>query len=126
MKPPPVPGDARDPGVRIGPASAGEPLKNLDQFQRTAFDVGKEEFAETEFPRDGLGPTINLDSCGGCHQAPALGGTSPTVNPQVAFATKSGARNVVPPFLRPDGPVREMRFVRNKDGSPDGGVHSLF
>src|SRR5262249_31954996 len=25
-----------------------------------------------------------------------------------------------------DGPVREARFVRNPDGSPDGGVHALF
>ena len=39
--------------------------------------------------RDGLGPTMNLDSCGGCHAQPAAGGTSPAVNPQVALATQA-------------------------------------
>jgi CxxC motif-containing protein (DUF1111 family) len=38
----------------------------------------------------------------------------------------TGARDRVPPFLRIDGPVREARFVRNPDGSADGGVHALF
>jgi CxxC motif-containing protein (DUF1111 family) len=55
---------------------------------------------------------------------PSVGGTSPSVNPQVAFAMASG--NSVPSFITPDGPVREARFIRNPDGSPDGGVHSLF
>ena len=39
---------------------------------------------------------MNLGSCGGCHLQPALGGTSPPVNPQVAFASKNGATNTVP------------------------------
>jgi len=37
-----------------------------------------------------------------------------------------GAKNTVPSFITADGPVREARFVRNRDGSPDGGVHGLF
>jgi len=69
---------------------------------------------------------MNLDSCGGCHSQPALGGSSPAVNPQVAFAIASGAKDAVPPFLALDGPVREARFVRNPDGTADGGVHALF
>jgi CxxC motif-containing protein (DUF1111 family) len=32
----------------------------------------------------------------------------------------------VPPFITANGPVREARVVRNRDGSPDGGVHALF
>jgi CxxC motif-containing protein (DUF1111 family) len=44
----------------------------------------------------------------------------------VAFANKLGARNRIPSFIRRDGPVREARFVRNPDGTADGGVHSLF
>lgn len=32
----------------------------------------------------------------------------------------------MPDFIRTDGPVREVRFVRNADGSADGGVHALF
>jgi CxxC motif-containing protein (DUF1111 family) len=37
-----------------------------------------------------------------------------------------GAKNTVPSFITANGPVREVRFVRNPDGTPDGGVHDLF
>ena len=50
----------------------------------------------------------------------------PGVNPQVGVATKLGARNTVPWFLSLNGPVREVRFRRQPDGSPDNGVHNLF
>ena len=43
---------------------------------------------------EGLGPRFNLDSCGGCHAAPAIGGTSPAVNPQVAKAPPGQLANV--------------------------------
>ena len=69
---------------------------------------------------------MNLDSCSGCHLQPEVGGTSPFVNPQVAFANKMNATNTVPSFITANGPVREARFVRNPDGTPDGGVHALF
>src|SRR5438874_10616260 len=69
---------------------------------------------------------MNLDGCAGCHLHPAVGGTSPAVNPQVAFARANGATNAVPSFIAPKGPVREARFVKNADGTPDGGVHDLF
>ena len=75
---------------------------------------------------EGLGPRMNLDGCGTCHSQPATGGSSPAVNPQVAFASKDGGTDVVPPFLALNGPIREARFVRNRDGTPDGGVHALF
>jgi CxxC motif-containing protein (DUF1111 family) len=32
----------------------------------------------------------------------------------------------VPSFLSVNGPVREVRFKQNSDGTPDGGVHDLF
>jgi CxxC motif-containing protein (DUF1111 family) len=37
-----------------------------------------------------------------------------------------GAQNTIPSFLSATGPVREVRFIKNPDGTPDGGVHSLF
>jgi len=117
---------ARDPGVRGGGADAGGPLPGLTANQLAFFDQGKDDFAEVEEVADGLGPTMNLDACGGCHAQPATGGSSPAVNPQVAFATKRGADNKLPAFIRLNGPVREARFVKNPDGSPDGGVHALF
>ena len=115
---------ARDPGVRAEPAGAGGPLAELTANQRHFFEIGKEDFSEAEEADEGLGPRMNLDGCGGCHIQPAIGGSSPRVNPQVAFANE--ARNRVPSFIQLDGPIREARFVRNRDGSPDGGVTSLF
>ena len=117
---------ARDPGVRGGAAGAGAPIAGLTKTELAFFRAGKDDFAEEEEVADGLGPTMNLGSCGGCHLHPALGGTSPPVNPQIAFANKKGAANSVPSFITLNGPVREARFVRNPDGTPDGGVHDLF
>jgi CxxC motif-containing protein (DUF1111 family) len=83
---------------------------------------------------DGLGPTFNGNSCAMCHAQPSIGGTSPGLtspqkavpNPQVALATLDGATNLVPSFITTNGPVREARFIRNPDGSLDGGVHGLY
>jgi CxxC motif-containing protein (DUF1111 family) len=115
---------ARDPGLRGGAAAAGVPLPDLTPLQLELFQAGLEDFAEVETVADGLGPRFNLDGCGGCHLHPALGGSSPPVNPQVAVAQKYGNR--VPPFIRSDGPVREARYQYNVDGTRDGGVHALF
>ena len=90
------------------------------------FNSAKLKFQEADGVDEGLGPRFNLDSCAGCHAAPAVGGSSPAVNPQFAVAVKDGARNTIPPFLSLNGPVREVRFKINPDGSRDGGVHALF
>lgn len=119
-------GVAVDPGVRGGAAGAGAALAGLTPNELSYFNVGLEDFVEEEDVPDGLGPRMNLDSCAGCHIHPAVGGTSPAVNPQIAFASKIGGTDKIPPFLSLNGPVREARFVRNADGSPDGGVHALF
>jgi len=117
---------ARDPGVRGGPAGAGGFLSGLTGKQQQFFEQGKADFNELEEVDEGLGPRMNLDGCGACHAQPAVGGSSPRVNPQVAFASKSGGTDKVPPFIRVDGPIREARLIRNPDGSADGGVTSIF
>src|SRR5262249_34907134 len=108
------------------PPGAGNAIAGLTPTQQQLFDAGKADFAETETVADGLGPRFNLDSCGGCHLYPAIGGSSPKVNPQVQVAKAFGALNSVPSFIKPDGPVREARFRYKADGSRDGGVHALF
>lgn len=126
---------AHDPGVRAGAAGAGEALSGLSWIEKRAFDNGREQFEEVQSVRGeqfipdtelGLGPRFNLDSCGGCHSHPAIGGTSPFENPQIEVAKKEGAHNEIPSFIKIDGPVREARFKANPDGTPDGGVHALF
>jgi CxxC motif-containing protein (DUF1111 family) len=65
-----------------------------------------------------------------CHAQPAVGGSSPPLNPQVAnnFAHLDGAANPanLSQILSLHGPVRVVRFVKNSDGTADGGVHDLF
>jgi CxxC motif-containing protein (DUF1111 family) len=122
----PNPFTAADPGVRGGPAGAGGPIAGLNTGELTFFNAGQADFEDAEGIGDGLGPRFNLDSCAGCHSQPAIGGTSPAINPQVGVATAFGARNTVPSFITSNGPVREARFVLKPDGSADGGVHALF
>ncbi len=124
---------AHDPGVRHGSASAGAMLPGLTELEKRVFGVGLEAFGEVASVQGGvpdteagLGPRFNLDGCAGCHSHPAIGGTSPYVNPQVEVAKKEGATNEIPSFIKIDGPVREARFKFNSDGTPDGGVHALF
>jgi len=124
---------ARDPGVRTGPAGAGDKIFGLTDLEQQLFTVGLVAFEEVQsvqgtIPQTepGLGPRFNLDSCAGCHSQPAIGGTSPAVNPQVDTATKEGAYNEVPFFITQNGPVREARFKFKPNGTPDGGVHALF
>lgn len=125
---------ATDLGARPGASDAGSPLSGLTADELAAFKIAKETFDAVDSVSgtipgeddEGLGPTFNLNSCAGCHAFPASGGTSPRTNPQIAVATLHGARNVVPTFLQLNGPIKEVRFKRNPDGSPDGGVHSLF
>jgi hypothetical protein len=115
---------AHDPGVRGGDAGAGGPIAGLTVRQQEFFDAGQDDFKEVETVANGLGPRMNLDSCAGCHFQPAIGGTSPATNPQVAFANKDGGTDRVPYFITVNGPVREARFKFNADGIRDGGVHN--
>jgi len=117
---------AHDPGVRGGPAGVGGPLAGLPQVYNNFFAAAQTRFKEIDTVSGGLGPRFNLNSCVGCHINPAVGGSSPAVNPQIAVATLSGAQNEIPSFISLNGPVREARFISNPDGTPDGGVHDLF
>lgn len=119
-----------DPGVRGGAPGAGQPLSGLVADETTFFQDGLSRFVEVESvtggKNNGLGPRFNSNSCVSCHAQPAIGGSSPAVNPEVAVATLNGATNSVPWFITASGPARESRFQRKPDGTPDGGVHDLY
>jgi CxxC motif-containing protein (DUF1111 family) len=123
-KPAPV-----DPGVRGGPPGAGGPLPGLTADETAFFQDGQSRFGEIEVVQggsnNGLGPRFNSNQCSSCHSQPNIGGSSPARNPLVAVATLDGAKNVVPWFIAPNGPVREARFERS-NGAPDGNVHAMF
>ena len=134
-----------DPGVRGGAAAAGGPLASVAANSPANilnfFNEGKDAFLEVDSVSGtiagedgvGLGPRYNSRSCAACHAQPAVGGTAPSVNPQVGDATKDGATNVIPSFITASGPVREARFpfFFNANGQPDtsrpnGGVEDLY
>jgi CxxC motif-containing protein (DUF1111 family) len=123
-----------DPGPRGGAPGAGGSVSGLSNLDQAFFTAAQTRFQEVDSVSgnianetgNGLGPVFNGNSCAMCHAFPALGGSSPKVNPQVALANLDGATNTVPSFITSNGPVREARFIKNASGAPDGGVHDLF
>ncbi|MBZ5594836.1 MAG: thiol oxidoreductase [Acidobacteriia bacterium] len=105
-------------------------------------DTGEDPNLATLTNSSGLGARFNGDQCSVCHQQPAIGGSGGFLvpNPQDGpkhFRTpenpmfdliphRKGAQNYVPSFITQYGPIREVRFQRKPDGTPDGGVHQLF
>ena len=88
-----------DPGPRVGDAGAGGPLPGLSQDLQSFFDDARVDFMELDSVSGtisgeegaGLGPTFNGTGCAQCHAHPAVGGSSPMINPQVALANLDGA-----------------------------------
>ena len=127
---------AHDPGPRTGSPNAGNAINGLTASQQSYFTDGQTRFQNVETVTGGknigLGPTFNSNSCSSCHAQPSVGGTSPSVNPQIAVASLEGASNSIPSFITLNGPVREARFKFATDSSGrvtstlDGGVHGLF
>lgn len=120
---------ALDPGVRGGPSGAGSPLKGLAADETAFFLDGQTRFAQVEVvaqgSNNGLGPRFNSNQCFSCHSQPSIGGSSPANNPLPDVAVLNGAKNAVPWFIVPTGPIREARFKKS-GGNADGEVHDLF
>jgi len=139
-----------DPGPRGGQPGAGSPVQGVIGDALRFFNTSLSQFIEVETVtgaplgsppgsvpfspgNGGLGPTFNGNACSMCHIQPAVGGTSPALNPQVAVANFNGAANTLPFFVKANGPVREARFKYHYDRNghpdwknPDGSVHDLF
>jgi hypothetical protein len=105
-------------------------------------DNGQNPLLQTLTNSSGLGSRFNADQCTICHAQPSIGGSGGFVvpNPQDPpsqfrkpenpmfnlIPHRKGATNYVPSFITQYGPIREVRFQRRPDGTPDGGVHQLF
>lgn len=105
-------------------------------------DTGEDPNLATLTNSSGLGVRFNADQCSVCHQQPAIGGSGGFLvpNPQDPKSKhrkpenpmfdliphRKGGQNQVPSFITQYGPIREVRFQRKPDGTPDGGVHALF
>src|SRR5882724_4077820 len=89
-----------DPGPRGGAPGAGAAIAGLTVGEIDFFNnQATPQFSQVEAVSDGLGPRFNLDSCGGCHIHPVLGGSSPSSNPQFIRASTMAPGNTVPSFL---------------------------
>ena len=89
---------------------------------------------------NGLGARHNADQCFLCHAQPTLGGSGgflvpnpgeakplPPENPLFRLVPhRFGKQNIVPLFEEQFGPIREVRFKFNADGTRDGSVHQLW
>jgi CxxC motif-containing protein (DUF1111 family) len=123
-----------DPGVRGGSPGAGGPLAGLGTLEVKLFNAAQIHFETIDSVSgtisgedgSGLGTAFNLNSCAGCHAQPAVGGTSPAVNPELRVATLDGATNTIPSFVRSSGPALVPRFIDLPGGGVDGSVHDLF
>jgi CxxC motif-containing protein (DUF1111 family) len=105
-------------------------------------DTGEDPNVATLTNSSGLGARFNGDQCSVCHQQPSIGGSGGFLvpNPQDPSSHfrkpenpmfdliphRKGGQNYVPSFITQFGPIREVRFQRKPDGTPDGGVHQLF
>jgi len=110
----------------------GLPVNNLGELDPF--------FPQFHTNSNGLGARHNADQCFVCHAQPVLGGSGgfivpnpgdahplPAENPQFRLIPhRFGKQNVVPVFEEQFGPIREVRFKRNPDGTRDGGVHQLW
>ena len=112
-----------------------------DQVLGAFTDPAQANFV-TKTNSSGLGIRFNSDQCSSCHNQPALGGSggfmvpNPQDPPEKQRAPENplfdlvphrkGATNPVPVFEQQFGPIREVRFARKPDGTPDGGVHQLW
>jgi CxxC motif-containing protein (DUF1111 family) len=110
-----------------------------------AFPVTGQGELDPIFPQfhtnsNGLGARFNSEQCLLCHSQPALGGSGGFIVPNPGEPTpqqpenplfrltpkRFGRQNVTPAFEEQFGPIREVRFKFNPDGTRDGGVHQLF
>jgi CxxC motif-containing protein (DUF1111 family) len=62
------------PDLGAAALASGDPLPLLSPEQRARFAVGRDVFATVFTPEAGLGPLLNAEGCGSCHESPVLGG----------------------------------------------------
>jgi hypothetical protein len=110
----------------------GSPVFNLGELDPF--------FPQFHTNSNGLGARHNADQCFLCHAQPTLGGSGGFIVPNPGQPVpmlpenplfrlvphRFGKQNVVPSFEQQFGPIREVRFKYNSDGTRDGGVHQLW
>lgn len=76
----------------------GQPVPGLSAAELNLFLLGQTDFLTPLTTQDGLGPIFNEPSCAGCHNHPAVGGSSTRVVTRFGIAATGGS-----PFDPMDG-----------------------
>jgi CxxC motif-containing protein (DUF1111 family) len=77
-------------------APYGEPLPGVSAEARASFDRGRSVARRRFVPSNGLGPSYNAVSCGGCHEKPVTGGAASRY--RGVFVTQDPKPNFIVPF----------------------------
>ena len=85
----------------------GDPLPALSAEELQRFLDGRTAFASVEGVADGLGPVFNGTSCGGCHNAGAIGGGSEMVETRFGTITDG----VFDPLTRLGGSLLQSQGI---------------
>jgi CxxC motif-containing protein (DUF1111 family) len=130
---------AQDPGVRGGPAAAGQFFTTLTIGQQALEGTINSTFIEINSVtgtgdggtgNSGLGPRFNFNSCNGCHSQPAVGGSAPFTNNFFQVFDLDGALNAMPSFESQSGVMANARFPQVSNGDPysisAGNTQELF
>ncbi len=113
-----------DPGPRDGAADAGGFYEGLTARRRSkpSRSARRNSTRPTTSRKGSVRPSISTAAAVAIRNQPSAAPARRSIRRR-RWPTQF---NMLPPFITVDGPVREARFVRNADGSPDGGVHGLF
>jgi cytochrome c peroxidase len=130
---------AQDPGVRGGPAGAGNPFSGLTTGQQAVVGTIQATFTEINSVTGGnqghggtgnlgLGPRFDLNSCSGCHAQPATGGSAPFTSNLFSVFDEDGALNEMPYFEAVNGSMLNTHFptALSGDSIPSGFTQQLF
>jgi CxxC motif-containing protein (DUF1111 family) len=89
------------------PISFGDPMPGLLPAEFERFRVGLDDFLEVETSEEGLGPAFNANSCGVCHNVPAVGGVSLVSEVRAAYRDEEGR---IRPLTGADGTSLDTLF----------------
>jgi CxxC motif-containing protein (DUF1111 family) len=92
------------------PINFGDPMPGLIPAEFERFRVGLDDFLEVETSEEGLGPAFNANSCGVCHNVPAVGGVSLVSEVRAAYRDEEG----------------RIRALTGADGAPLDTLFHLF
>lgn len=74
----------------VRPLVPGDPMPGVTPSEFELFLMGLDDFTEVESPEEGLGPAFNGTSCAGCHNVPAVGGSSTITEIRAGYRDADG------------------------------------